>query len=164
MGDRSRPGIPSCGFSLVELVSAIAIVGVLAAVALPRFASTRSFESRGFHDEAIGAVRFAQKTAIAWRRQVFVCVTAPPSSVSVGTASGCGTPISHPATGNPLATNAPTGVTLPAVEFRFDGAGRPLDGASGNPSATITIPFSSSIGGDPARQIVVEAETGYVHP
>ena len=152
----------SLGFSMVELISAVAIIGVLAAVALPRFASTRNFESRGFHDEAIGVVRFAQKTAIAWRRQVFVCVTS--TSVSVDTTSGCGTPISHPATGGPLATNAPTSVTLAAVEFRFDGAGRPLDGASGNPSATITIPFTSSIAGDAARQIVVEAETGYVHP
>jgi hypothetical protein len=42
--------------------------------------------------------------------------------------------------------------------FSFDGAGRP------NPNAQVTIAIASTISGDLARQIVVEAETGYVHP
>jgi hypothetical protein len=49
---------------------------------------------------------------------------------------------------------APSGVTLNAVEFSFDGLGRP--------SAAATITFTSTIAGDPARQITVAAETGYV--
>ncbi len=100
-------------------------------------------------------VRFAQKTAIAWRRNVFVCVTT--SSVSVGTAAGCGTLLVNPVTTDALTATAPSGVTLPTLAFSFDGAGRP------NPNAAVTIPFTSTITGDPARQIVVEAETGYVH-
>jgi hypothetical protein len=48
-------------------------------------------------------------------------------------------------------------VTLsPIGNFSFDGAGRP--------TAQVTIVVASTIAGDPARQIVVEAETGYVHP
>jgi len=144
------------GFTLVELVVIIAILGVMAAVIVPRFVGRDAFASRGFYDEAQSVVRYAQKVAIAWRRPVFVCITA--TTVSAGTVSGCGTLVVHPTTGNPLTTTAPSGVTLTPASFSFDGGGRP------NPNAQTTIALASTIAGDPARQIVVEAETGYVHP
>ncbi|MDP2239597.1 MAG: type II secretion system protein [Burkholderiales bacterium] len=148
------------GFTITELVVAISIVGVLAAVAIPRFVGTSSFESRGFYDEAQAVVRYAQKTAIAWRSSptttmIYVCVTA--TRVKAGTAAGCATPLPHPTSGGFLDAPAPSGVTLsPVSNFTFDALGRP--------SAGTTITFTSTITGDPARQIVVEAETGYVHP
>jgi MSHA pilin protein MshC len=156
----SRNHGQSRGFTLTELVVVIVIVGIMALVAIPRFIGVDSFKSRGFSDEAAGVVRYAQKTAIAWRSTVFVCVTA--TGVTASSASGCASPITHPATGGNLAATAPSGVSLPTVEFRFDGAGRPRD-SGGGLSGTITIPITSAIAGDPARQIVVEAETGYVH-
>jgi len=144
------------GFTLVELVVIIAILGLLAAVIGPRFIGSDAFASRGFHDEAQSVVRYAQKTAIGWRATpIFVCVTA--TEVRAGTAAGCATPLVHPV-GGELKTTAPSGVTLTPVSFSFDGAGRP------SPNAQVTIAFTSGIAGDPARQIVVEAETGYVHP
>ena len=144
------------GFTMVEMVVVIAILGLLAAVIGPRFIGRDAFASRGFYDEAQSVVRYAQKTAVAWRRPVYVCVTA--TAVSAGSVSGCGTLLVHPATGAPLTTTAPSGVTLTPVSFGFDGAGRP------SPNAQVTIAVASTIAGDPARQIVVEAETGYVHP
>jgi MSHA pilin protein MshC len=144
------------GFTMVEMVVVLAILGLMAAVIGPRFIGSDAFASRGFHDEAQSVVRYAQKVAIAWRRPVFVCITA--TAVSAGTVSGCGTLVVHPLTGNPLTTTAPSGVTLAPTNFSFDGGGRP------NPNAQTTIAFTSAIAGDPARQIVVEAETGYVHP
>jgi len=145
------------GFTVVELVVVITIAGIIALVAIPRFMGASGFQSRGFYDSAKSVVRFAQKTAIAWRRDVFVCVTA--TRVSAGTAAGCATPIINPATGAALDTgDAPSGVTLTPAAFSFDSAGRP------NPNAPVTITLTSSIPGDPARQIVVQRETGYVHP
>ena len=153
----------SSGFTLTELVVTIIIAGILAAVAIPRFVGVDSFTSRGFYDEATGVVRYAQKTAIARRQQVFVCVT--PTSIAAAAATGCAIPLTHPTTGAALRSSAPDGISLsPApLEFRFNGIGRPLDSA-GVPSATITIAIASTIAGDPARQVVVETETGYVHP
>ena len=144
------------GFTMVEMVVVISILGLLAAVLVPRFVGRDAFASRGFYDEAQSVVRYAQKTAVAWRRPVFVCVTA--TAVSAGSVSGCGTLLVHPVSGDPLTTTAPAGVTLTPSSFGFDGAGRP------SPNAQVTIAISSTIADDPARQIVVEAETGYVHP
>jgi MSHA pilin protein MshC len=151
-----NPGKQHRGFTLAELIVTITIVGLLAAVAIPRFIGSDSFASRGFYDQAQSVVRYAQKTAIAWRTTtIFVCVTA--TSVSAGTAAGCATPLTHPTTGGGLAASAPTGVTLsPIGNFTFNGLGQP--------SAGTTITLSSTIADDPTRQIVVEAETGYVHP
>ena len=154
LSDTSHGG--ASGFTVVELVVTIGIVGLLAAIAIPRFMGASGFQSRGFYDSAKSVVRFAQKTAIAWRKDVFVCVTA--TSVSAGTAAGCATPIVNPVTGNALSAAAPSGVTLTTAAFSFDSAGRP------NPNAAVTITLTSTIAGDPARQIVVERETGYVHP
>jgi MSHA pilin protein MshC len=144
------------GFTMVEMVVVIAILGLLAAVIGPRFVGRDAFASRGFHDEAQSVVRYAQKTAIAWRNiPIFVCVTA--TAVAARSVSCAGTLLVHPATGAALTTTAPSGVTLsPTGNFSFNGAGRP--------SAAQTITLTSTIAGDPARSIVVEAETGYVHP
>lgn len=50
---------PSKGFTLVELVIVIAIVGVLASVALPRFASLQSDARAAKADAFAGAIRTA---------------------------------------------------------------------------------------------------------
>ena len=64
------------GFTLPELVMAIAIMAILGALVGPRFMGSQAFETRGFFDEAQAVVRYAQKVAIAQRRLIVVCVAA----------------------------------------------------------------------------------------
>jgi len=145
------------GFTLPELVMTIVLVGILVAVTAPRFVSWKGFASRGSYDEAQAVVRFAQKTAVAWRRPIYVCVSATEISATLN--SDCTTaPVKHPITGLDLKSTATAGVTLSSSagpSFSFDGLGRP--------NAPVTITLTSTIADDPARQIVVESETGHVH-
>ena len=145
------------GFTLVELVVTIVILGIIAVVAIPRFTAKNSFDSRGFYDRATATVRYAQKLAIAQRRPIVVCVGTDTITVAAAT-TGCGTPLPD-ISGAALSVTAPSGVTLSstAAQFTF------LSGL-GQTSAAVTISLISTIAGDPARSIVVENETGYVHP
>ena len=61
----------ACGFTLVELVTIMILVGILAAVAIPRM-DTSAYHATRFHDQTVAALRFAQKTAVSHRRPVQV--------------------------------------------------------------------------------------------
>jgi len=149
----------TAGFTLIELVVTVALVAIVAAYAVPRFFQASTFQSRGFHDKATAVVRAAQKTAVAWRRNVFVCVTGP--QITAGTPNTCATPLVR-GSGGAITETAPTGVTLNTLTFGFDGLGRPVNSAGVLLGAVSTITFTSTIAGDPARQITVVAETGHV--
>lgn len=52
------------GFTLVELITVILILGFLAVTVLPRFLQTSNFESRTTQDKLISAARQAQQLAM----------------------------------------------------------------------------------------------------
>ncbi|MEX2199125.1 MAG: prepilin-type N-terminal cleavage/methylation domain-containing protein [Burkholderiales bacterium] len=138
------------GFTLAELVVVIVIAAILAAIAIPQF-NQPEIDAAWFHEEARSTVRYAQRTAVAQRRCVFVEVTPPQLRLVYGDASCVisATAVANLASGNPVEITAPSGVALSAAPnpFRFNGLGQP--------SAAATV----SVGG---RTIVVNAETGYV--
>lgn len=144
---------PNKGFTLIELVMVITIVGIIAFMAVPRMFDRGIFESRGFADEVQATLRFAQKIAIAQRRFTCVAFTTTTIALTTDTTTACapGTPFPHDGEANYVIV-APAGVTLagPPAALRFDALGRPDGGR------VITI---SGV----ADNIIVEAGTGYVH-
>ncbi len=147
--------LPAKGFTLVELIGVIAIAGILAAVAAPRFFNTATFASRGYYDAASGFLRYAQKLAIARHGNVAVLVGADGLTLCRVTTAPCpaADQIAGPDGTQPFQVLLPNGVSQSGnvASFSFDAQGRPNSG--------VTL----SIGGDQTRTLTVEAETGYVH-
>lgn len=148
------------GFTLVELVVVIMITGILAVSVIPRLVGPQAFQARGFSDEALAMLRFAQKTAVAQRRDVYVNVDAAARRIYLcfDAAVACADPVRNPADHQPFSKTGVADVVLSSsvAQFRFDhvNASRPTPGP-----ATVTIQMA----GEPNRVITVEQETGYVH-
>ncbi len=161
------------GFTLVELIVTLVVLGIIAAVAIPRFASQQGFQSRAFFDQVQEAIKFSQKAAIAQRKRVFVTIAA--TTVQACYVAACGSPgaltVTDPTTGAALSLTAQDArgvafqaVTLnPAMTIVFDALGRPRSAAGVLLAAATTINVISTAGGDVNRTISIEPETGYVH-
>jgi MSHA pilin protein MshC len=147
------------GYTLVELVTVIMIMGVLAAMAVPRFFDLDTFEERGFYQELASALRYAQKIAVGSGCPVRVNITAGTYDLKQQAASGnrCNPADSTWTTdvllpdGQTAAGSAPAGITLgPVTSYQIDGLGQTNLGGS---DLTVTVG---------ALSMTVQAESGYV--
>lgn len=164
---------PATGFTLVELTVTLVVAGIIAAVAIPRFADQQGFQSRAFFDQVQQAIKFSQKAAIAQRKRVFVTITA--TTMQACYIAACGSAgslvVTDPTTGTALVLGAQDqrgvafqAVTLsPATTIVFDGLGRPRNAAGLLLATVTTINVNSTAAGDVNRRILIEPETGYVH-
>lgn len=128
------------------------VVGILAAIAIPRFFDTDVFRSRGFADQVQASLRYAQKVAIAQRRFVCVAFTANSVTLTTGPTAACGTPLQSPDGDPAYVINAPANTTFAAVPTGFS------FNALGQPSVGQAISVTGA-----ANAVTIEAETGYVH-
>jgi MSHA pilin protein MshC len=144
------------GFTMVELIVTMIIIGIMAVAVVPRMSLLSGFSEVGFRDKVKATLEYARKSAVAQRRNVRVAVVGGTVTVTIDNdipeGAGAGTygrNLILPGS-NSHQFSAPSGTTLtPDTTLSFD----PL----GHPSAAATLTVSG------AGAIAVEAGTGYVH-
>jgi MSHA pilin protein MshC len=153
-----RPSPYNCGFSLIELVAVLLIIGILAVVVVPRFSGGDVYHARGFLDETVAAARYAQRLATTSGCAVQFAVDASGYSLEFenpcGSGSFGGLPVPHPARAEPFAASTPAGISL-----GVSGAGTIIFDTLGRPSGAGQVTASAS---GFSRSFVIHPETGYV--
>ena len=151
----------SRGFTAIELVAVIVLMGVLAVVALPSVTGALSFRGDAWRDQVLAALRYAQSTAQSHRRLVCASVATNAVTLTIATANGattCASSLTGPNGGADYATDTRSLATAvaPSGTLYFQTNGRiTTDGAGATATdRTITISGQTSIS--------VVAETGLV--
>jgi MSHA pilin protein MshC len=157
--------VTSRAFTLIELITVIAILGVLAVVVGPRFASTGVFEARTFYDDVLQAIRYAQAKASGTGCLTQIDFTASGFRVQVDSDCNSGNgmslvDITSPdgfETGYTELSALPAGVTYSATvdPLVFDPEGRARNSSLAVLSATAQVTVGS-------ETIRIDGATGYV--
>ena len=175
------------GFTLVELIMVIVIVGIIGAVVAPRFFSRTTFDASGYNNQMLALVRYGQKLAIAQNRNVFVRLNGTSVALCYNAACGAGARVLAAGNTNTASTatrlrcvdpttnvfdagwaceGVPAGVAMTAAAtFYFDAAGTPFAAGDVQPTLVSTFPDRLSLsvtGAGVALTTTIEGATGYV--
>jgi prepilin-type N-terminal cleavage/methylation domain-containing protein len=154
---RGRPS----GFSLLELVLVLAIVGILAVFVMPRLTTTQSITVAAVTSRLVANIRYTQSLAMSRGQRYRINFAGNAYQI---TDMG-GAAIVQPLTASTAAISvSPANLSgynppLAASYVAFDGKGVPYVGATTALAATATI--TVTLGSD-AGSIVIAPETGHV--
>jgi len=147
---------------MIELVVVMVLIGIMAAIAIPRMGNVNEFRAMAFRDSVVSGLRFAQKTATSRRHVVCAAITGTTLTLTIAAGGGVGAACDTdlPLSDGAAAVNSPdpANVTLagmPAALF-FQPDGRITTNAAGTANASVT---DASVGG---QTIALEGSTGYV--
>ncbi|MES2297878.1 MAG: type II secretion system protein [Pseudomonadota bacterium] len=170
------------GFTLIELITVIILVGILGTVAAGRFFERKGFDAVAFTDQARSMLRYGQKIAIAQNRPVYVqlnsnrialCFDAACTLHLSSVAGNSGSALTLSTCGDASwdCEAVPSGISYAAspnsapTTMSFSALGRPF-AAGDDPSSTLST-FQQTrlrITGDGANHdVLIEVESGYVH-
>ncbi len=150
-------GCRARGFTLIELICCLVIIGILAAATGPRMFDNSGFQAHGYAQEVADAVHEAQAVAVASNCAAEITINAAGYSAmqraavsnSCAVAGGWVTAIER-GDGTPLSGSPPNGISAaPAMQIVFNGAGQVTNGT---PAALLIAPFTVTI--DPLSGLV----------
>jgi len=146
MTSRYKTYFSQKGFTLVELIVVILLIGILSISIAPRFFAVTSYEDRKASDELRSALRHTQQLAMNRGGNIQLVLTA--TNLTVQQTNG--TALRSPDGRMPYVKTFPSNVIVSPVPSTivFDTLGRP------NAGYTFTVGSNT---------IIVEQETGYAH-
>ncbi|MDD2800857.1 MAG: type II secretion system protein [Methylobacter sp.] len=156
---KKRQAAVQAGFTLIELIAVMVLLGILSAIALPKFFDITPFQERGFFDDTLSAIRYAQKLAVASGCNVQVVIAANQfalnrpgasdrSQCASTTASDFTQSITRPGSGESIYQGSQSGVLVSNATIYFT--------AKGAASTGLDITVGS-------RKITVTQNTGFVY-
>jgi len=141
------------GFTIIELVMVIVLLGTLSATAMPKFFSKNSYTERALFDDSLHAASYAQKLAIATGCPVQFSITSNRYILNRSTSCDNATytlDVPHPSSGTSDFSGSESGVNLTASTSPI------LFYALGNTSTDATINVAN-------KCFKIVADTGYVY-